>query len=203
MLTARFPAAPLSMSDHQTANDPPAVPSAWTAPGAAPLEVDFGCHRGAFLIEMAAADPGRNYLGIERQSARVEICNRRIGRRRLHNALAVRGEGAAALEELLPPASVETLHVSFPDPWPKRRHAGRRLVTAGFLAGAARVLRRGGVLRLMTDDASYFGEMAALTRHGWSQVPWLDGVERPQTTFEKTFRALGKSPFQLAVVAQC
>ncbi len=190
------------MSDTPAESNLPAVPPAWISAGAPPLEVDFGCHRGAFLIGMALAEPGRNFFGIERQTTRVEICNRRIERRRLANALAVRGEGAAALKELLPPASVETLHVSFPDPWPKRRHAGRRLVNADFLVGAARVLRPGGVLRLMTDDEAYFGEMAGLTREGWREVPWEDGVVRPATTFEKTFRGLGQLPFQLAVVAK-
>lgn len=176
-------------------------PPAWLAPGAPPLEVDFGCHRGSFLIAMAADHGTRNFLGIERQSARVEICNKRIRRRGIPNAWAVRGEGPQSLKDLLPAACVEILHVSFPDPWPKRRHAGRRLVNSDFLREAARVLLPGGILRLMTDDAAYFAEMAALTNSGWEEVPWDDGIARPMTTFETTFRALGKLPFQRALRA--
>lgn len=179
--------------------EPPAIPPSWLAPGAPPLEVDFGCHRGAFLLAMASADATRNFLGIERQSARVDTCNKRIRRRELPNAFAVRGEGAQALRDFLPDASVQILHVSFPDPWPKRRHEGRRLVKGEFLREAARVLRPDGILRLMTDDAAYFAEMVAYTKSGWSEVAWDDGIARPMTTFETTFRKLGKVPFQRAL----
>ena len=182
----------------QMSNDP-TVPEAWLSAGAPPLEVDFGCHRGTFLLGMAGGFPLRNFLGIERQSARVERCNARILRLGLANALAIRGEGPGALGDLLPAASVGILHVSFPDPWPKRRHAWRRLVTGGFLAAAARVLRPDGTLRLMTDDPDYFTGMQCLTAEGWREVAWNDGIERPATAFEKTFLALGKRPFRLAL----
>ena len=175
------------------------IPPCWLAPRAPLLEVDFGCHRGAFLTGMATAFPERNFLGIEKQSARVEICNKRFLRLGLPNALAIRGEGEQALKEFLPDASASTLHVSFPDPWPKRRHERRRVVAPGFLFQAARVLRADGVLRLMTDDAAYFEQMKNLTAAGWVKIPWDDGIERPLTTFEKTFLALGKAPFRCAL----
>ncbi|MEI6279690.1 MAG: tRNA (guanosine(46)-N7)-methyltransferase TrmB [Verrucomicrobiae bacterium] len=176
------------------------IPETWLAPGALPLEVDFGCHRGAFLIGMAESFSSRNFLGIERQSNRVERCNARIQRRGLANAIALRGEGSDALCAALPDASVAILHVSFPDPWPKRRHARRRLVNSAFLAEAARVLRPDGTLRLMTDDAGYFFEIKNLAADAWQEVAWTDGIERPATTFENTFRRLGKEPFRLAVL---
>ena len=175
------------------------IPQCWLAPNAPPLEVDFGCHRGAFLTGAASAFPEGNFLGIEKQSLRVEVCNRRFLRLGLKNALAIRGEGEQALKEFLPDASAAALHVSFPDPWPKRRHERRRLVTAGFLAEAARVLRPDGMLRLMTDDAPYFDQMRSLTSAGWIEIPWDDGIARPPTTFEKTFLALGKIPFRRAL----
>jgi len=176
-----------------------AVPETWFSPDSPPLEVDFGCHRGAFLTGIAAAFPSKNFLGIERQSSRVERCNARIQRLGLMNAVAVRGEGPEALHGSLPDASVAILHVSFPDPWPKRRHARRRLVDRAFLTATARVLRPDGSLRLMTDDAAYFDEMLSLTAAGWRKVAWNDGTERPATTFEKTFLSLGKLPFRLAL----
>lgn len=148
---------------------------------------------------MASAFPEENFLGIEKQSARVEICNKRFRRLGLENAFAIRGEGEQALKEFLPDASASRLHVSFPDPWPKRRHERRRVVTTGFLFQAARVLRADGVLRLMTDDAAYFEQMRNLTAAGWVEIPWDDGIERPLTTFEKTFLTLGKAPFRCAL----
>lgn len=175
------------------------IPRSWFEHGAPPLEVDFGCHRGTFLLGMAEAYPGVNFLGIEKQAARVEKCLRKIRRHGLSNALAVQGEGSGGLLALLPEQSVSILHVSFPDPWPKRRHASRRLVTQEFLQATARVLAKDGGLRLMTDDSAYFSEMKNLLAEGWEEMPWEDGVERPVTAFEKTFQGLGQRPNCCAV----
>ena len=178
---------------------PDEIPPLWFETGAPRIEVDFGCHRGTFLLGMAETYPDVNFLGIEKQGARVEKCLGKIRRRGLSNALAVQGEGAGALARWLPEQSVSTVHVSFPDPWPKRRHASRRLVTRDFLEGISRVLCKGGVLRLMTDNLAYFSEMKHLVREGWEELPWADGVERPVTAFEKTFLELGQPPHRCAL----
>ena len=68
------------------------------------------------------------------------------------------------------------------------------------LAQIRRVLRAEGVLRLMTDNEPYFAEMRELTREGWSEIPWDDGRETVRTAFEITFRKLGQTPFQAALV---
>jgi tRNA (guanine-N7-)-methyltransferase len=172
-------------------SDAPAIPSAWFASDAPPLEVDFGCHRGTFLLGMAEKYPDRNFLGIEKQTARVEKCLKKIRALGLANVHAVPGTGAEALAALLPEESVSVFHVSFPDPWPKRRHATRRLMGTRFLEEIARVLRQGGILRVMTDDAAYFSEMKALLRPHWEELDWQEECERPVTAFEKTFVALG------------
>lgn len=172
----------------------PQIPSEWTQPGAAPLEVDFGCHRGTFLLGMAEKYAGINFLGIEKQAARVEKCLRKIHRKNLSNALAVQGEGTEALAGLLPDQSVSILHISFPDPWPKRRHANRRLIDERFLQESSRVLCAGGILRLMTDDAAYFHGVKRLLKTDWEEVDWQDGTERPVTAFEKNFLELGLRP---------
>jgi len=175
------------------------IPPTWFESGAPRLEVDFGCHRGTFLLGMAEKYPEVNFLGIEKQGARVEKCLKKIRRRGLTNALAVQGEGAGSLARWLPEQSVSVVHVSFPDPWPKRRHASRRLLNRDFLEATARVLSAGGILRLMTDDRAYFLEMKNLLAGGWEECPWEDGVERPATAFEKTFLALGHPPHRCAV----
>jgi tRNA (guanine-N7-)-methyltransferase len=166
---------------------------------AAPLEIDFGCHRGAFLLGMAALHPGVNFLGIEKQIDRVEKCNARAERLGLPNARAIQGIGAESLKEL-PAGCVSIFHLYFPDPWPKRRHASRRVFQKSFLAEIRRVLRPDGVLRLMTDNEPYFAEMRDLTREGWREIPWQDGRETVATAFETTFRKLGQTPFQAALV---
>jgi len=166
---------------------------------AAPLEIDFGCHRGAFLLGMAALHSGVNFLGIEKQIDRVEKCNARAVRFGLTNARAIQGLGVEALQEL-PTGCVSVFHLYFPDPWPKRRHASRRVFQKSFLAEIRRVLGQDGSLRLMTDDEPYFLEMCDLTSVGWREIPWDDGRETVQTAFEITFRKLGQTPFQAALV---
>ncbi|MEI8294003.1 MAG: tRNA (guanosine(46)-N7)-methyltransferase TrmB [bacterium] len=176
----------------------PAIPPGWLESGASPLEIDFGCHRGAFLIGMAALHPGSNFLGIEKQSDRVNKCNARATRLGLSNAAAIQGVGVGALQ-LLPPASVAVFHLYFPDPWPKRRHSSRRVFQKNFLAEIRRILRPDGILRLMTDDEPYFGEMRAITREGWAEISWDDGRETVLTAFEKTFRHRGQLPHHAAL----
>ncbi len=173
---------------------------AWLAAADAPLEIDFGCHRGAFLVGMAALHPDRRFLGIEKQVDRVDKCNARIGREGLANALAVAGTGVEALA-VLPAGCATVFHLSFPDPWPKRKHAGRRVFQAAFLVEVRRVLAAGGVLKLMTDDRPYFEEMCQLTAEGWREVPWDDGRERVETAFEITFRKRGVAPCRRALCA--
>ncbi|MFM8984280.1 MAG: tRNA (guanosine(46)-N7)-methyltransferase TrmB [Spartobacteria bacterium] len=177
----------------------PALPLEWFGQSSAPVEIDFGCHRGAFLLGMAALHPGVNFLGIEKQVDRVEKCNARAERLGFANARAIQGVGAESLKGL-PAASVLVFHLYFPDPWPKRRHASRRVFQKNFLAEIRRVLRADGVLRLMTDNEPYFTEMCELTREGWKEIPWEDGRETVQTAFEITFRKLGQTPFRAALV---
>lgn len=147
---------------------------------------------------MAALHPESHFLGIEKQSDRVNKCNARAVRLGLLNAAAIQGIGAEALQAL-PPASVSVFHLYFPDPWPKRRHSNRRVFQKNFLAAIRRILQPEGVLRLMTDDAPYFGEMRELTREGWMEIPWDDGRETVPTAFEKTFRNRGQIPYQAAL----
>jgi len=181
-----------------TSERPSSIPAGWLEPSALPLEIDFGCHRGAFLIGMAALHPGSNFLGIEKQTDRVARCNARAERLGLSNAAAITGIGAESLA-LLPAACVSVFHLYFPDPWPKRRHSGRRVFQKKFLEEIRRVLRPDGVLRLMTDDAPYFAEMRELTCVGWLDFPWDDARETVLTAFEKTFRNRGQIPNQAAL----
>ena len=175
------------------------LPDGWGVDGGRPLEVDFGCHRGAFFIGMAALHGGVDFLGIEKQPHRVGKCNARIARMGLTNAHAVQGFGGGALEEL-PAGSVSVFHLYFPDPWPKRRHADRRIFQPAFVEGVRRVLRSGGVLRVMTDDQPYFRDIEAVVADGdWLPVDWDDGRETVETAFEKTFRVLGKPVGRLAL----
>lgn len=165
------------------------------------VECDFGASKGKFLTESAVANPEVFFAGIEGLSDRVARANRKIARLGLGNALLWRGWGKESLDALVPDGFLDTLHVSFPDPWPKRRHWFRRLVNVGFLSVAARKLKPAGTLRLQTDHLGYFVSMREqLESHGgWTELPWQDGLVRPVTEFETIFRAKGVAIGRIAV----
>ena len=155
----------------------------------AALEVDLGCGDGAFLAATAAANPDRDFLGIERLLGRVRRVCRKIRSNNLTNARVLRVESSYAVQHLLPPASVEVFHLQFPDPWPKRRHWRRRVVTDNFLAAIHRALVPEGVLRLVTDQLDYFREIERLIS-GFGLFVKVAETEpsAAMSTFEKRFR---------------
>jgi tRNA (guanine-N7-)-methyltransferase len=136
---------------------PDLLPASWQAIGRS-LEIDVGCHKGRFLVEMAQRYPVSNFLGVERQRQRVERANRKIARLGLGNAQVLHGDGLEILGTL-PDACADCVHVLFPDPWPKRRHKIRRMVRQEFLLEVLRILKFQGLVRLVTDDADYAREI--------------------------------------------
>lgn len=162
-----------------------------------PVEVDLGCGDGSFLVEIAAAHPDRNFLGVERLIGRVEKTAKRIVQRGLRNARVLRLESSYTVAWLLPAGSVTRLHLLFPDPWPKKGHHRRRLFNdLEFLGGLARVIAPGGEFLHETDDRPYFEHaLEVMSRQSrFETLDWPEGAFfYPQTDFETQWRALGRS----------
>ena len=154
----------------------------------APLEVDLGCGDGSFLVEIAAANPARNFLGIERLAGRIRSAHRKIVQRQLTNARVLRVEVAYAVQRMLPADSVALFHLMFPDPWPKRRHWRRRVVTDDFLTSIHRALQPEGLLRITTDQVAYFREIERVAGQSTGLVPGSDPEPpRALSTFARRF----------------
>jgi tRNA (guanine-N7-)-methyltransferase len=154
----------------------------------APIEVDLGCGDGTFLAGIAAANPGRDFLGIERLLGRVRSANRKITQRELPNARVLRVETSYAVQQMLPPDSVTVFHLMFPDPWPKRRHWRRRIVTGDFFPSVHRALARDGLFRIVTDQLDYFQEIERLADQSPQFMISSDPEpRRAPSTFEKRF----------------
>jgi tRNA (guanine-N7-)-methyltransferase len=162
-----------------------------------PLEIDLGCGDGTFLTGMAAQHPERDFLGVERMLGRVDKTARKIQRMQLPNARIMRLESSYTVAALLPSARVSRLHLLCPDPWPKKKHAARRLVNqSDFLDGLTRILTPGGEFLLKTDDEPYFEDALAslATRtHQFTRLDWpADAFFYPTTDFEQSWLNLGR-----------
>jgi tRNA (guanine-N7-)-methyltransferase len=164
---------------------------------AAPLHVDLGCGDGSFLIAVAQRYPEKNFLGVERMSGRVEKACRKAAK--MQNVRLLHLESAYFVERLLAPKTVETFYLLFPDPWPKRRHQRRRVVTLTFLRATHAALQENGTLQIATDQLDYFSQIQRLTfrLHGFS--PMEANADLPPSTFETRFRQRGVDIYRLAL----
>jgi len=161
------------------------------------LEVGFG--RGEFLLDLAARSPRTAYLGVEVSFKRVLKLARKLARSDLVNVRLLEGRAEVVVRDLIPDASLAEVWVNFSDPWPKARHAGRRLVQPGFVADLAHCLRPGALLHVATDDVPYAEQIHEVlsgapgleSTHG--ALPWLAEVPgRMQTAYETEWRAEGR-----------
>jgi tRNA (guanine-N7-)-methyltransferase len=173
------------------------LPFGWQGEGCPPLEIDVGCHKGRFLVEMAQRFPCRNFLGVERQRERVLKARKKIALEALNNVEVFHGEAREMLTGL-PDACADCVHVLFPDPWPKRRHKNRRMVDHGFLVEVARLLKSRGRLRLLTDDPDYARAME-LHATSISRFRRIESEPRdyPPTEFQLKFGAVSCPTFGL------
>ena len=159
----------------------------------APLEVDLGCGRGRFLVARAAAHPERNFLGVDRLMLRLRKLDRRAFDAGLTNIRLIRGDTETVLRDQLSPQSIAVCYVFFPDPWPKRRHHGRRLVSPAFVDHMDRLLAPDGLIHMATDHADYYKAMQAV----WDRDPRFERTEvfvpcdAEETDFGMIFRAQG------------
>ncbi len=128
----------------------------------APVEMEIGVGKGRFLLAAAAAQPERDFFGLEIEPEYAAITRLRAERAGLANVRCERLDGKAFVLRRLAPGSLAALHVYFPDPWPKKRHHKRRLVDPEWAAAAARALAPGGFLKVASDHAEYFGVMDAV-----------------------------------------
>ena len=150
------------------------------------LHVDVGCGEGSFLCAMAQRMPDKNLLGIERLAGRVRSAAHKAAN--LNNVRLLQIESSYAVRYLLPAGSVETFYLLFPDPWPKRRHHRRRIVSPDFLNAAHAALERDGVIYIATDHLEYFAKIKQIA----SSAPGFAfadvDVEMPLSKFAKIFQ---------------
>ena len=159
----------------------------------APLVLEVGSGTGEATAAMAAADPSRDVLAVEVHTPGVAALLRRVEEQGLRNVRVVEADGLHVLTALLTPGSLDEVRVFFPDPWPKARHAKRRLVTPSFAALVADRLRPGGRLHVATDWASYAEQVLGVVDDSPDlSVASRERGDRPTTRFERRGVAAGR-----------
>jgi len=132
-----------------------------------PLLLDIGCARGRFLLRIAEAQPGWNYLGVEIREPLVAEANRLAAEAGLENVHYAFCNAMLWLERLLegiPDGVLQAVTIQFPDPWFKKKHAKRRMVNPEMIDTIARRLTAGGRVFVQTDIEFLADEMFGLFR---------------------------------------
>ncbi|MBT8401074.1 MAG: tRNA (guanosine(46)-N7)-methyltransferase TrmB [Rhodothermia bacterium] len=117
------------------------------------LEIGFG--NGDFLCGLASDEPESNLVGVDTSPSCVVRAHRRIARRQLSNVKVFAGTGEFVVRNVIPDEALARVYVNFPDPWPRRRHQHRRLLSQSFFDLLAHRLSRSGSLLLTTDHEDY------------------------------------------------
>jgi tRNA (guanine-N7-)-methyltransferase len=164
-----------------------------------PVEIEVGFGKGLFLLSASQANPAINFLGIEIERKYQLYTATRLAKRNLANVRLICGDARFVLAEAVPPASVQAVHVYFPDPWWKNRHRKRRVFNAEFAAACTRVLRPAGRLHVVTDVAEYYSDIRKLLEQQGNlkecPPPEVKDPEHEQdylTNFERKYRKVGK-----------
>lgn len=169
-----------------------------------PLTLEIGFGMGHSLAEMALADPGRNFVGVEVHHAGVGKLLQLIGEHGIENIRVYEHDAVDVLERCIQASSLDRVQIYFPDPWHKKKHNKRRLIQTRFLNLLKNKIKIGGVLHLATDWEPYAEQMMEVIsldfefenlagEYAFSDRPaW-----RPLTKFEKRGEKLGHGVWDL------
>lgn len=164
-----------------------------------PIHIEVGMGKGKFLMELAEKNPDINYVGIERYSTVLLKAIQKQELLKLPNLYFLR-EDAQKLAEMFEKEEVGRIYLNFSDPWPKDRHAKRRLTSPRFMAVYNQILRAEGVVEFKTDNRQLFEySLQAIPEAGW-EIDWHTfdlhhsdyGTDNVMTEYEAKFSAQGK-----------
>ena len=165
-------------------------------PDASALWVEVGCGKGKFTAETAQANPDVLLIAVERCREAMVVAMEKAQAMGLKNVYYIDMD-VANIEEIFAGFEIDRLFINFPDPWPRKKNAKRRLTHRGFLDKYCRVIKEGGEIHYKTDNAPLFEfsveefaacglEVKNLTRNLHEH-----GIVGITTGYEEKFHALG------------
>ena len=165
-------------------------------PDATALWGEVGCGKGKFTAETAQANPNVLLIAVERCREAMVVAMEKAKEMGLTNVFYIDMD-VEKIEEIFAPGEIDRLFINFPDPWPRKKNAKRRLTHRGFLDKYCRVVRQGGEFHFKTDNAPLFEfsveEFAAcgLQVNNLTRDLHANGITGIMTGYEEKFHALG------------
>ena len=168
----------------------------------AELYVEIGTGKGNFILQTAAQDPAALFLGIEGSESALFRALKKTKDGALPN-LRFCADYVLTVDDFFAERELSGLFLNFSDPWPKKRHAKRRLTSPPYLAGYARALKPGGFLQFKTDNDDFFRYSLEILRsaevhyeivaqtNDLFRSPWVEG--NVMTEYEQKFHNLNKT----------
>jgi tRNA (guanine-N7-)-methyltransferase len=172
-----------------------------------PLHLELGTGKGSFLNTLAAIEPMTNYVGMEKAPDIMYFAAQRFLQDPRDNLRFILGD-AEELPEYFEPGEIGRIYLNFSDPWPKSRHAKRRLTHPKYLKIYQHLLAKGGEIHLKTDNPDFFEySLECLNKTGFSlgsitydlHNSGFDG--NIMTEYELRFVGLGQPIFRLEAFA--
>lgn len=176
-------------------------------PDCTALWVEVGCGKGKFTAETAQANPTVLLVAVERCREAMVVAMEKAQSMGLKNVLFIDMD-VAEIESVFAPGEIDRLFINFPDPWPRKKNAKRRLTHRGFLDKYCRVVKQGGEFHFKTDNAPLFAfsleEFAAcgLETKNVTDDLHKEGVTGIMTGYEEKFHALGTPIHRCEVVCK-
>ena len=176
-------------------------------PGCTAVWVELGCGKGKFTAETAEANPDVLLIAVERCREAMVVAMEKAQAMGLKNVFYIDMD-VANMEEVFAPGEIDRLFVNFPDPWPRKKNAKRRLTHRSFLDRYCRCIQEGGELHFKTDNAPLFAysleEFAACGLEVKNATDDLhaNGIVGIMTGYEEKFHGLGTPIHRCEVVCR-
>ena len=165
-----------------------------SVPGDRPAELDLGCGTGSFTIALAARYPERQFFCADVMLGRLRKVVRRRNRAGVANLEVLRVEARHLIGIMFPDDSLDRIHLLCPDPWPKDRHRGHRLLASDFTTQIHRVLKPGGIFHFSSDDVNYCDAVGRVLEASELFEPYQEGIadlDGVRSDFENHWREQG------------
>lgn len=172
-----------------------------------PIHIEIGMGKGRFIMQLAEENPDINYVGIEKYSTVLLRAIQKMEAKELPNLVFIRMD-AEELCEVFGEKEVDRIYLNFSDPWPKDRHAKRRLESREFLARYNMCLKKDGVIEFKTDNRMLFDFAVEEVREaGWKMNKITYDLHKDEkmmignvmTEYEEKFSSMGNPIYKYII----